>query len=480
MDPGRLQRVNDCEWMLPQTGAMRVPGVIFADETLIREMDDKVPEQVANVATLPGITTASLAMPDIHWGYGFPVGGVGAMDLRDGIISPGGIGYDINCGIRLIRSDLLADEVRPNLSGLMNTLFSLVPAGVGSEGNIRLTHEEEKAVTRKGAGWSVEHGYGWPEDLETVEDGGALPDADFGEVGQQARDRGRKQMGTLGSGNHFLEVDEVEEIFDETAANAMGLFRGQAVVMIHSGSRGFGYQICDDFLEAFGKVAGKHRISLPDRQLACAPISSPEGRSYLSAMACAANYAWANRQALTHWTREGFEQVFRKGAHGMGMSLVYDNSHNIARIEEHAVAGKKVKLCVHRKGATRSFPPGHPQVPERYRAIGQPVLIPGDMGRASYVLVGAPGSMEKSFGSTCHGAGRRMSRTSAQKAGRGRDIGQELYKERGIVVRAREKGTMAEEMPEAYKDVSEVVEVVEGAGLSRKVAKLRPMGVIKG
>jgi tRNA-splicing ligase RtcB len=419
-------------------------------------------------------------MPDLHWGYGFPVGGVAAMDAETGVVSPGGIGFDINCGVRLLRSDLTEAETRPRLPDLMDALFALVPAGVGSEGRIRLDPDDQRRVARQGARWAIEHGYGWPEDREVTEEGGALPDADFDEVSERARQRGARQLGTLGSGNHFLEVQAVEEVFDAAAAVALGLFPGQVTVMIHSGSRGFGYQICDDFLEVCGKALARYGISLPDRQLACAPLASPEGRRYLGAMAAGANYAWANRQAMTQMAREAFERAFGRSARALGLRLVYDHCHNIAKMEEHVVEGRARRLCVHRKGATRAFPPGHPRVPEAYRAVGQPVLIPGDMGRASYVLVGAPAAMDLSFGTTCHGAGRRMSRTAAVKLARGRAIDRELYAERGVVIRARERGTLAEEMPEAYKDVSEVVDVVVRAGISRTVARLKPMGVLKG
>ncbi len=464
---GTFERIDEYRWKLPVEfmPGMRVPGVIVASRQQLEELRmDQTPQQVANVATLPGIVEHSLAMPDIHWGYGFPVGGVAAMDVRNGVVSPGGIGFDINCGVRLIRSSLKAEEVKPKLIPLMDTLFALVPAGVGSQGKIKLSPPEQRAVATQGARWTVEHGYGWPEDLDVMEEAGALANADFDEVSDRARERGKRQLGTLGSGNHFLEVQAVEEIFDEPAAAALGLFQGQAVVMIHSGSRGFGYQICDDFLEVCGKASGKHQIALPDRQLACAPISSEEGQRYLRAMAAGANFAWANRQAITHWVREAFELVFQTSSRTLGLTLLYDHCHNIAKIEEHTVNGVMKQLCVHRKGATRAFPPGHPQVPETYRAIGQPVLIPGDMGRGSYVLVGAPGAMETTWGTTCHGAGRRMSRTAARKLAKGRTIDRELYKEKGIVVRARERSTIAEEMPEAYKDVSEVVDVVHNAG----------------
>jgi len=369
--------------------------------------------------------------------------------------------------------------VERQLEALANALFALVPAGVGRGGTIRLQPDDQKAVCRKGARWAVEHGFGWPEDLAVMEEGGALDAADFSEVSDRARERGKGQLGTLGSGNHFLEVQTVAEIFDAPAAQALGLFQDQITVMIHSGSRGFGYQICDDFLDVCGKAQHRHGIDLPDRQLACAPLTSEEGQRYLRAMAAGANYAWANRQAMTHWTREAFEQVFHKSARLLGLRLIYDHCHNIAKMEDHLVDGKKRRVCVHRKGATRAFPPGHPDIPDVYRSIGQPVLIPGDMGRASYVLVGAQGSMEKTFGTTCHGAGRRLSRTAAMKAGRGRDLIGDLRR-RGVIIRSQEASTIAEEMPEAYKDVAEVVETVTGAGLSTKVARLKPVAVIKG
>jgi len=485
---GTFERIDDYRWRIgtDYMPGMRVPGVIVANQRMISALrEEEVPRQVANVATLPGIVERSMAMPDIHWGYGFPVGGVAAMDAREGVISPGGIGFDINCGIRLIRSSLSAESARPKLPALMDALFAAIPAGVGGEGRIRLDEDGERKVCEEGARWAVANGFGGGEDLETTEEGGAMSGADFSEVGDRARQRGKRQVGTLGSGNHFVEVDRVEEVFDEEAAAAFGLYRGQLVFMIHSGSRGFGYQVADDHLEACGKAAAKYGIVLPDRQLACAPLSSPEGKAYLGAMACAANYAWANRQVLTHLAREAFEAVFRMGMAKLDLGLVYDTAHNIAKMEEHDVgdAGgrpRKRLLCVHRKGATRAFPAGHPDVPARYRAVGQPVIIPGDMGRSSWVLAGLRGAMEISWGSSAHGAGRTMSRTAAMKAAKGRNIDRELRDGPGVILRARERSTVAEEMPEAYKDVDEVVEVVHNAGISRKVARLKPMGVVKG
>jgi tRNA-splicing ligase RtcB len=460
---------------------MRVPGLIVASRGMIDALrEEEVPRQVANVATLPGIVGASLAMPDIHWGYGFPVGGVAAFDAHDGVVSPGGIGFDINCGIRLVRSSIPAESARARMAELADALFSAIPAGVGGEGRIRLEERNEREVCEKGARWAVENGYGWAGDLETTEEGGALAGADFGELSERARQRGKRQLGTLGSGNHFVEVDRVEEVFDGEAAAAFGLYAGQLVFMIHSGSRGLGYQVADDHLAACGKAAARYGIALPDRQLACAPLASPEGKAYLASMAAAANYAWANRQVLTHLAREAFERVFRQGAHALDLNLVYDTAHNIAKMEEHTLDGRKKRLCVHRKGATRAFPAGHEAVPARYRAVGQPVIIPGDMGRSSWVLAGSPRAMDVSWGTSAHGAGRLMSRTAAMKAARGRKIERELLDGPGVILRARERGTVAEEMPEAYKDVDEVVEVVHNAGLARKVARLKPMGVVKG
>jgi len=459
---------------------MRVPGIIYASDKLMKVMGkDESPKQVANVAQLPGIVTHSLAMPDMHWGYGFPIGGVAAFDINDGIVSPGGVGYDINCGCRLVATNLRRDEIRPQMAKIVNALFQHVPSGVGSRGDLKLSRSEEKRVLVEGARWAVKNGYGSQGDLESMEDGGCLPGADPEAVSERALERGKDQVGTLGSGNHFLEVEIVEEIFDKAVASALGLEVGQVAVLIHSGSRGLGHQVCDDYLAKLVKHVDKIGINLPDRQLACAYIQSTEGQQYLSAMACAANYAWANRQMLMHWTGEALEKALAMGPRELGMRLVYDVCHNIAKIEEHVVDGKKMTLCVHRKGATRAFPPGHPALPQKFRKTGQPVLIPGDMGTGSYVLVGTEKAMEKTFGSTCHGAGRVLSRAAAIKASKGRSIRREM-EDRGVLVMSAAKGTLAEEIPEAYKDIDEVVNVVHGAGLSRKVAKLRAVGCIKG
>jgi tRNA-splicing ligase RtcB len=459
---------------------MRVPGIIYSSNRLMKAVgQDESPKQVANVAQLPGIVKCSLAMPDMHWGYGFPIGGVAAFDVNGGVISPGGVGYDINCGCRLMMTNLRREEILPHLAKVVNALFQHVPSGVGSKGALKLSRSEEKRVLVEGARWAVKNGYGSQGDLESMEDGGCLPGADPEAVSERALERGKDQVGTLGSGNHFLEVEVVEKIFDHDVASALGIEEGQVAVMVHSGSRGLGHQVCDDYLAKLVKHVDKLGLNLPDRQLACAYIQSPEGRQYLSAMACAANYAWANRQMLMHWTGDALERALGLSPRALGMRLVYDVCHNIAKIEEHVVDGKKMSLCVHRKGATRAFPPGHPALPQKYRKTGQPVLIPGDMGTGSYVLVGTQKAMEETFGSTCHGAGRVLSRAAAIKASRGRSIRREM-EDRGVLVMAAAKGTLAEEMPEAYKDIDEVVNVVDGAGLSRRVAKLCAIGCIKG
>ncbi len=479
---GPLEKVDDYRWRIPKNfqKGMRVPGLIYADEKLLQHIKgEQALQQVANVAHLPGIVNYSLAMPDIHWGYGFCIGGVAATDVKDGVISPGGIGYDINCGVRLLRTNLRQADIQDKLKHLVEALFSHIPCGVGGQGQLKLTPQEERKLLKEGAQWAVRKGYGFPEDIEFTEERGCLAGADPARVSQRALERGYKQQGTLGSGNHFIEIQIIEEIYEPQVAAAFGLEKGAITAMIHSGSRGFGYQVCDDYLKTMGPAAQKYGINLPDRQLACAPLSSPEGKNYFAAMACAANYAWANRQCLMHWTREVFMKVLRRGPKDLGMELVYDVSHNIGKFEEHTVEGEKRKFFVHRKGATRAFAPGHPHLPERYKAVGQPVIIPGDMGTNSYVLVGTERAMKETWGSTCHGAGRVMSRHQAIREARGRSIFREL-EDKGIIVRSRGRNTLAEEAPGAYKDINEVVEVVHRAGLSRKVAKMRPLGVIKG
>lgn len=480
---GKLEKLDDFRWIIPKTykPEMRTEGLVYASEKMLDQIcEDESLEQVANVACLPGIVGRSMAMPDIHWGYGFPIGGVAATSVTDGVVSPGGVGYDINCGVRFLRTDLTLKDVQDKIPDLVNQLFLDVPSGVGSEGKIRVSEAELAQVMKKGAKWMVEHGFGWAEDIDVTEQQGRFANADPSAVSNKAVTRGRPQLGTLGSGNHFLEIQVVEEIYDQKAADAFGITEpGQITVMVHTGSRGFGYQICEDSLSSMQQAAMKYKIHLPDRQLACAPISSDEGQRYLVAMACAANYAWANRQAIVHWVREAFERVMGSGAHKLGMRQVYDVAHNIAKMEDHVVGGVTKKLCVHRKGATRAFGPGHIDVPEKYRSVGQPVIIPGDMGRYSYILVGTEKAMEDTYGSTCHGAGRVMSRHAAMKKARGMDIQSDLRSE-GITVRAASRGTLAEEASFAYKDVADVVNVVHGAGISRKVARLKPLGVAKG
>lgn len=479
---GPLEKIDDYRWRIPKSykTGMRVPGVIYADETLLKSIkNDKAPEQVANVATLPGIVKHSLAMPDIHWGYGAPIGGVSAYDIeKGGIVSPGQIGYDINCGVRLLKTNLSEDEVKPRVKDLACALYNDIPAGVGSEGKIRVSAREEEKIFTDGAKWAISKGYGTNEDIECTEENGRMEGADPSMVSDRAYERGKRQSGTLGSGNHFIEVQAVDEVYDENAADVLGIEKGLITVMIHSGSRGFGHQICDEYSRSMGSALQKYGITVPDRQLACAPVRSPEGESYIGAMKCAANYAWNNRQCLMHLVRMIFEKFFSRSFGALGMDLIYDVAHNIAKFEKYNIDGKEKLLCVHRKGATRAFPPGHPELPEKYREIGQPVIIPGDMGRNSFVLVGTK-KAEESFYSTAHGAGRLMSRKAAISACRGRSIFAELA-EKGIAVMAAGRGTLAEEAPEAYKNVNEVVHVVHEAGISRRVARMRPLVVLKG
>ncbi|MCL5943087.1 MAG: RtcB family protein [Actinobacteria bacterium] len=460
---------------------MRVPGRVYADDVLMESLQgDQSLDQVRNVAHLPGIQRYSLAMPDIHFGYGFPIGGVAAFAVDEGVVSPGGVGYDINCGVRLLATDLERSALEGSMKRMVDQLFRDVPSGVGAHGAIQtLSRREMAEVLEQGAGWAVRHGYGRPDDLERTEAHGALPGADPEAVSERAYARGDSQVGTLGSGNHFLEIQVVDQVFDPVAARAYGLFEGQVTVMIHCGSRGFGYQVCDDYLGIMSQAAQRYGIALPDRQLACAPVDSPEGRRYLAAMACAANYAWANRQMIMHLTEEALLRALSMAPRDLNLRLVYDVAHNIAKLEDHTVDGVVRRLCVHRKGATRAFGPGHPEVPEPYRAVGQPVLIPGDMGTASFVCRGSTRAMEQTFGSTCHGAGRVLSRAAALRRAKGRAIDRELAAG-GITVRSQGRKTLAEEMPEAYKDVERVVAVMDRAGISPRVARLRPLGVVKG
>jgi len=478
-----INKIDDFRWEIPKTykPGMRVPGLIFSDEKMIGHIkDDQSLEQVANVAFLPGIVGKSLAMPDIHWGYGFPIGGVAATRISDGVVSPGGVGFDINCGVRLLRTDLTEEEVKPAIERLLADLFINVPSGLGSEGKIRLKGNQLDQILLKGAAWAVKSGYGEIEDLEFTEEHGCMEGADPDEVSDKAKKRGTPQSGTLGSGNHFLEIQVVEDIYNTHVARVFGIEeKGQVLVLIHTGSRGLGHQVCDDYLKVMGGAVRNYGIELPDRQLACAPVKSPEGQSYLAAMACAANYAWANRQCITHWTRESFCRVLNKSPREIGMRIIYDVSHNIAKIERHEVEGKKLMVCVHRKGATRSFPAGHNDIPATYSKVGQPVLIPGDMGRYSYVAVGSERAMNETFGSTCHGAGRIQSRSAAKRSIRGSDVADQLAA-KGIAIKVASISSLAEEASIAYKDVAEVVHIADASGISPKVAKARPIGVIKG
>jgi len=480
---GQLKKIDDYRWEIPKEykPGMHVPGMVYADEAMLEDIkEEQSLEQVANVAFLPGIVQRSMAMPDIHWGYGFPIGGVAATRLSDGVVSPGGVGYDINCGVRLLRTSLSETEAKAKIRELINHLFSNVPSGLGSEGKIRVNEKEIDEVLKNGAHWAVKRGFGSADDLEATEETGCLKGANPDRVSSRAKKRGAPQSGTLGSGNHFLEVQVVREIYHEAAAEKMGIERiGQVLLLIHTGSRGLGHQVCDDYLRIMEQAVRKYDINLPDRQLACAPIESSEGKDYLAAMACAANYAWANRQCITHWARESFSTVFGKSLKELGMEQVYDVAHNIAKIEEHSVEGKRVTLCVHRKGATRAFPAGHKDIPQRYQDIGQPVLIPGDMGRRSYVAIGTEKAMTETFGSTCHGAGRLQSRGAAKRSLRGTDIASELAA-KGILVKTGHMASLAEEAPQAYKDISQVIDVTHKAGISLKVAMATPIGVIKG
>jgi tRNA-splicing ligase RtcB len=473
-----LRRIDETLWEIPTQARqdMRVPARVFADDELLDAIrEDRSLEQLQNVATLPGIVDAALAMPDIHQGYGFPVGGVAATELPDGVVSPGGVGYDINCGVRLLALPLSDTELEASRQALVHEISRRVPAGAGKDGVLELRGVRLDAVLERGPRELVaSHGIGTEDDLERTESEGCLPDAEPRAVSQRARTRGAGQLGTMGSGNHFVELQRVERIFDADAAESYGLDEGQVAVLIHSGSRGLGHQVCTDYLQRMDAAQARYGIELPDRQLACAPASSPEGREYLSAMACAANFAWANRHAIAHRVREAIERVLGVEI-ARGTRQVYDVAHNVAKVERHA--GREV--CVHRKGATRAFPAGSQDIPEAFSGVGQPVFIPGSMGTSSFVLAGEPGSLERAFGTTCHGAGRRLSRTGARKQISGSDLRKQLEAD-GIVVRSPSNRGLAEEAPFAYKDVEHVVEVVERAGLARRVVQLRPLGVVKG
>jgi tRNA-splicing ligase RtcB len=488
----KLKQIDAFKWQIQQEPGMNVPGIVYADEKMISSlMHDESLKQVRNVAMLPGIINASIAMPDIHAGYGFPIGGVAAFDSSDGIISPGGVGYDINCGVRLLRTDIPIDSILKTqdskfttkdsiIERLVDRLFNNIPSGVGSHRkDIQFSKADLDRIALNGAQEIISKGYGFPEDIQRIEANGTISGANPDNVSQRAKQRGHDQLGTLGSGNHFVEVGFVEEVYDQKVADIFGLIKNNITVLIHTGSRGFGYQICDDNLRTLQSYAYKQHIVLPDRQLVWAYFNSKEGRQYFGAMNAAANFAFANRQLITHWVRESFEQVTGERADKLGMRIVYDVAHNIAKEETYTINGKQKKLIVHRKGATRAFPAGHPEIPEAYRSTGQPVLIPGDMGRYSYVLVGTEQTLSETFGTVCHGAGRLMSRGQAVRSSKGRQVIKEL-KEKGIIVKGATMATINEEISEAYKDVANVVDIVEGAGLASKVAKLRPLGVIKG
>jgi tRNA-splicing ligase RtcB len=479
MEP-TVKRIHDALWEVPRHGAMRVPARIYASEKMLKvALSDHAIDQAVNVACLPGIVGASLAMPDLHWGYGFPIGGVAAFDLEEGVISPGGVGYDINCGVRLMACNLDRPGVAAHMTRIVNQLFRDVPSGVGSSGSLSASRQELREVATRGSPWAIARGHGVEADASHTEEGGCMRGANPDAVSDHAWKRAEEQLGTLGAGNHFLEVGYVSEVYDAATAAAFGLHKDQVTISIHCGSRGFGHQVCDDFLVEMDRASRKYGIELPDRQLACAPITSPEGEAYLGAMRCAVNYAFANRQVIAHLVRGALAQALDLSLEAVGLRTVYEVAHNIAKIEEHTVGSVRKRVCVHRKGATRAFPAGQSELPAGYRTVGQPVLIPGDMGRCSYVLVGTARAMQETFGSTCHGAGRAMSRKKALGAAQGRDIIREMSA-RGVVLRVQSRQTAGEEIPEAYKDVSEVVDVCQAAGISKKVAQLRPLGCIKG
>jgi tRNA-splicing ligase RtcB len=478
---GNIKKIRDCVWEIPSSYKkdMRVPARIYLSDEAIKEVEVGAIDQVSNVACLPGIQKFSIGLPDIHFGYGFSIGGVAAFSARNGIISPGGVGFDINCGARLLRTNLTEDELKPKLNQLMDALFKNIPSGVGSKGKIRLQEGQIDEVLDNGAEWAVENGYGWEKDLQFIEENGKMESADSGKVSDKAKKRGVPQLGSLGSGNHFLEIQKMDKIFDHDAAKAFGIEEGQIVVLIHTGSRGCGHQICSDYLRVMDRAAKRYQINLPDRQLACAPVDSDEAKDYFSAMSAAANYAWTNRQMIVHWVRESFEQIYKRDAEEMGMDIVYDVAHNIAKKETHKIKGRDMEVYVHRKGATRAFGPGREEIPKVYRDIGQPVLIPGTMGTSSYILVGTDTAMEETFGSSAHGAGRKMSRAGAKREYKGEEV-KKYLESRGIVIRATSMPVVAEEAPGAYKDVDEVVMTSHKAGISNMVGKMIPLGVSKG
>jgi len=478
-----LKQVDKYIWEIPQSykPGMRVPGRIYADEALLEKMKlDRTLEQCANVAFLPGIQKWSITLSDGHEGYGFPIGGVAATDYEEGVVSPGGVGYDINCGVRLLRTNLTEKELHPHLPKLLDTLFNYIPSGLGSRGRIKVTAQQLDMVAVEGVKWAVREGYGWSQDAEHCEENGSMPGADPSKVSNTAKSRGFPQLGSLGSGNHFLEIERVDRIFDERVAKILGIDAvGQICVLIHTGSRGFGHQVCSDYLQVMERAVHKYGIKLPDRELACSPAKSKELADYLAAMAAAANFAWTNRQLITHWAREAFEKVMGRSAEDLDLKLIYDVAHNIAKIEEHQVDGGRRRVFVHRKGATRAFPPHHPNIPSDYQDIGQPVLIPGSMGTSSWLLVGTEKAMDLSFGSTAHGAGRFMSRAAAKKRFWGSDVKRNL-EQAGVLIRVANIAVASEEAPGAYKDVDRVVEVSHQLGIARKVCRFTPIGVTKG
>lgn len=476
-----LEKIRDCVYEIPSSARkdMRVPARIYLDEESMKKIEDGAIEQVANVACLEGIQKRSIGLPDIHFGYGFSIGGVAAFGARNGVISPGGVGFDINCGVRLLKTNLTTEEVKPHINELVDNIFKKVPSGLGSNGIKHLKQTEIDDVLENGAKWAVENGFGWEEDLNFLEENGCMKEADPDAVSEKAKRRGIPQLGSLGSGNHFLEIQTINDIFDDEKATTYGLEKDQVVILIHTGSRGCGHQICADNLREMDKATKKHKMNIPDRQLACAPIESKEAQKYFKAMAAGANYAWTNRQMVQHWVRESFEEVFKKDAESLGMHVLYDVAHNIAKREKHKVGKIEKEVYVHRKGATRAFGPGRKEIPTEYRNVGQPVLIPGTMGTSSYVLAGTETAMEETFGSTAHGAGRRLSRSSAKREFTPEEIKAQLAS-KGIVIRANSQPVIAEEAPEAYKDVDAVVKTADKTGISKLVAQMKPLGVVKG